>query len=229
MTTIEGLFEVHLITKPEYQTQLFGYITDLHLNFFAKRLVNPRPTCAHALYGDHPIQPMLTFWVSGESEEVTALVFIIAEDMLQKSIPIVRVKIEAMAHNQGVPDVCMGDHYFEFHWKVDIKSTADWNQLVQILTPFGGHLFYNPYSKTMKPIITLRRYTSLTDLEALFVSVKRLLKEEGRRPNRPEGFECEAPEKEYSVYDSCVDLDRNWLFRDDSRNFIVDVTPEMLL
>ena len=48
---MKGIFEVHLITKPEYQTKLFGHITNL-LN--DKKLIRPRPTCANALYGDYP-------------------------------------------------------------------------------------------------------------------------------------------------------------------------------
>ena len=46
---ITGLFEVHLITTPDCQTKLFGYVT----NIKDKRLIRPRPTCSNSLYGDY--------------------------------------------------------------------------------------------------------------------------------------------------------------------------------
>lgn len=213
---MKGIFEVHLITKPEFQTQLFGYITNIN----DKRLIRPRPTCAYALYGNYPNQPMLTFWTNGTVEEVRQTVHDIELDMGRKNIPIIRTKIEAMAHNEGVPNQCVDDHYFEFHFKVTIHNTTDWNKLVELLTPFGAHLFYNPYNKNMIPIVTIRRYTSLTDLENVYNEVSELLKNNN--------FEHEDPEKEYSVYDSNVLLDQNWLFTNDPKNFITSVDKKMI-
>lgn len=213
---MQGIFEVHLITKPEYQTKLFGYIT----NLTNKNLIRPRPTCAHALYGDYPIQPMLTFWLSGEINDITEIVKNIEIDMINHHIPIIRTKIEAMAHNTGVPSICSDSNYFEFHFKVEITSTKEWNDIVKLITPFGGHLFYNPYNKTLNPIVTIRRYTSLEDLEITYDIVKSILEERG--------YKLSSPEKEYSVYDSNVYLDQNWLFRDEPTNFIKEIEETML-
>lgn len=216
---IKGLFEVHLITKPEYQSALFGYITDFTAEN-RKNIVRPRPTCAHALYGDYPIQPMLTFWVTGSTDEVTETVKEIEVDMNSKNIPIIRTKIESMAHNEGVPDKCEQDHYFEFHFKVNIKNTTEWNKLVELIIPYGGHLFYNPYNKTLKPIVTIRRYTSLTDLEKTYELVVEVL--------RQNGLSTDSLEKEYSLFDSNVYLDNNWLFEKEPRNFINHIKDTML-
>lgn len=213
---IKGLFEVHLITKPEHQSALFGYITNLNND----KLIRPRPTCAHSLYGNYPIQPMLTFWINGTVEDVTHTVKDIETDMNSKNIPVIRTKIEAMAHNEGVPNECPEHHYFEFHFKVDIKNTTDWNKLVELITPIGGHLFYNPYNKTLKPIVTIRRYTSLADLENIYKNTVDLLK--------THGLESDSLEREYSVFDSNVHLDENWLFTGRPQNFITDISREML-
>lgn len=214
---MKGTFEVHLITKPEYQTKLFGYITNLN----DKKLIRPRPTCANALYGDYPIQPMLTFWTSGELNDVIQIVNKIQSNMEDDNrIPIIRTKIEAMAHNEGVPNDCDNDHYFEFHFKVTISSTKDWNDIANLIIPFGGHLFYNPYNKTLNPIVTIRRYTSLSDLEIVFEKMKTLLEENS--------YSLTSPEKEYSVYDSNVNLDKNWLFADNPTNFITTIDKKML-
>lgn len=213
---MKGLFEVHLITKSEYQTQLFGYITNLR----DTRLVRPRPTCANAMYGDYPVQPMLTFWISGTIEEVTKTVSEIESDMIKNNIPIIRTKIEAMPHNDDVPTKCHDNHYFEFHFKVKISSTKDWNNVAKLIVPYGGHLFYNPYNKTLNPIVTIRRYTSLDDLEKVYNVVKELLESHK--------YVLTQPEKEYSVYDSNVNLDKNWLFEGDKTNFITSLENKML-
>lgn len=213
---MEGTFEVHIITTADKQTELFAFITDLNNT----NITRPRPTCAVAKYGDYPVQPMLTFWCHGTLDKVNNIADEIIIDMINQNIPIIRTKIEAMAHNKGVPDVCTGEHYFEFHFKVAITSTKDWNDIVHLITPFGAHLFYNPYNKTMTPVVTIRRYTSLTDLEKVYQEVKHLLEDKQ--------FTLTPTEKEYSVYDSDVNLDKNWLFEDTPQNFICDVRQAML-
>jgi len=213
---ISGLFEVHLITTPECQTKLFGYIT----NISDKRLIRPRPTCSNTLYGDYKIQPMLTFWLNSTSELITNIVDEIQQDMINNGIPIIRTKIESMAHNSGVPETISNDHYFEFHFKINISGTSDWNNIVKLITPFGAHLFYNPYNKTLNPTVTVRRYTSLQNLEDTFTKIKDLLE--------TNGYELTHLEKEYSVFDSDVNLDKNWLFNDTSQNFITQVNNDML-
>jgi hypothetical protein len=162
---------------------------------------------------------MLTFWLRGSLDDITPIVMEIKSDMDGKNIPIIRTKIEAMAHNEGIPDECTDEHYFEFHFKVNIKNTNEWNKLVSLIIPFGGHLFYNPYNKTLKPIVTIRRYTSLTDLTNVYEQVVKILKEND--------LEIDSLEKEYSIYDSNVYLDNNWLFEDNPKTFI-NYTKEIM-
>lgn len=215
---MKGLFEVHLITTPEHQSQLFGFITNL-IDSNDKSLIRPRPTCAYALYGNYPNQPMFTFWVNGHIDEVNKVVYDI-EARMAKMMPVLRTKIEAMAHNEGVPNVCSDDHYFEYHFKVPVKNTTEWNLLVEIITPYGAHLFYNPYNKNLTPIVTLRRYTSLDDLDHEY---KYMIKD--LEYNQ---FVYHELEKEYSVYDSNVELDQNWLFTEEKDQFIKEVSDNML-
>jgi len=217
---MKGTFEVHLITTPENQTKLFGYITNLINNDTDNRLIRPRPTCAYSLYGNYPIQPMLTFFVHGTIEKITQIANDIKSDMEHNNIPVIRIKIEAMAHNIGVPNDCVDNHYFEFHFKIEIKNTDEWNGLVNLLTPYGAHLFYNPYSKSLTPIATIRRYTSLTDLENIYQEVRSILADAE--------YVVRDVEREYSVYDSDVFLDQNWLFTDTPTNFITAVNKQMI-
>ncbi len=213
---ITGLFEVHLITTPESQNKLFGYIT----NITNPKIIRPRPTCSNSLHGDYPVQPMFTFWFNGTTESVTDMVREVEKDMNDNQIPIIRTKIESMAHNTGVPLEISDDHYFEFHFKIKIYSTKDWNNIVNLISPYGAHLFYNPYNKSLNPIVTIRRYEPLQQLEDVYLNVKQLLEDNE--------YELSEPEKEYSVFDSNIALDKNWLFKGSPTNFITEVSDNML-
>ena len=217
-----SIFEVHLITYPEYQTELFGYITNLDFDLNHNMLIRPRPTCATALYGDYPVQPMLTFCITGDTYDVMDYVSKIKVDIESTGIPIIRTKVKAMANNDisNKNELCKDGHYYESHFKVNIASTNDWNKLVILCLPFGAHLFYNPYNKTMTPIVTIRRYTTLNDLE---VDLNKL-----RDTVESNGFQVHSVEKEYSVFDSDVGLDKNWLYKDEPSNFITDIVSNML-
>ena len=213
----KGTFEVHLITTPENQNKLFAYITNLKND----KLIKIRPTCANSFYGDCHVQPMLTFWIHDNDDTVMKLVTEIKKDMELKGITIIRIKIESMAHNIGVPQTCSADHYFEYHFKVDIQNTEEWNNLVKLCLPFGCHLFYNPYNKTMTPVCTIRNYFSFEDIAESFNQLNKVLED-----NK---FAIHSIEREYSVYDSNVLLDHNWLFcNNNPREFITKLETKML-
>lgn len=215
--SITGMFEVHLITTPQFEPQLFGFVANVSKN---PALIRPRPTCARSLYGSCPVQPMLTFWAKGTYPQVRELVSGVEKQMLDAGMSIVRTKIESMANNDGVPDRCVEQHYFEFHWKVPVRDTKEWNTLVKLLTPHAVHLFFNPYNKSLTPVATLRCYTSRTDLEASFAAVQKL--------QRDNGFEPTDPEKEFSVFDSNVNLDKGWLFAESPTKFITEPAAQMI-
>lgn len=214
---IYGVFEVCIITKPEFQMELFGFIADLN----DKELIHPRPMCAYSLYGDHPNQPMLTFMINGRFTEVQDKVEKIVKDMINSGVAVMRIKIKSMAYNIGVPLVCSDNHYFEYYFKVtNVSTTQMWNKIVELITRFGAHLFHNPYNKNLIPIVTIRRYTSLSDLQATYLKVKELLEEYN--------YSCEDPEKEYSVIDNNISLDKGWIYKDEPDSFITKVQPQMI-
>jgi len=116
-----------------------------------------------------------------------------------------------------VEDIKGTQNYFEFHFKVPVTCNAEWDAVRDLCLPFGAHLFFNSYSKGfgyMQPVVTLRRYdvdykTAEADCQDLIKAVV------------AKGFE--EPEKvhhEFSVLDTDVHYDENWLFTGDPRNFI---------
>lgn len=222
---IWGNFEIHLITKPEKQMQLFGCIENIKARN-DKHIIRPRATCAYALYGKHRFQPMMTFWSHGSESEVTKKANEVANYLNSRDVPVIRLKIEAMAHNDNVPNAVTENHYFEFHFKVQgLEGTKDWDRLVDLTVPHGVHLFHNPYNKNLVPILTIRSYVSLTDLEERY---ERLLKALENYCEINEKFSVDLHvEKEYSVLDTDVNLDEDWLFQDNPTNFLTKVKPNM--
>jgi hypothetical protein len=212
---ITGLFEFHFIVDshdPLTEAHLFSVSQDLAND---PDLINPRPTCAQTFYGKYPRQPMLTARFQGsETDAVTKATSI--ESILNKAgLRVIRLKVEAAAHNTGVDQDHQPNRYFEFHFKVPIASNAEWTRVETECRKFGAHLFFNPYSRTgrMQPVVTLRRYTSYAEAEADVTQLVKSLVQAGFP--EPNGIE-----REYSILDSNVHLDEDWLFRGDPQNFI---------
>ena len=76
-----NLFEVHIIVDQTNVFNLFAYIKE---NKDGK--IRPRITCAQTNYGNHPNQPMFTFWKSGEVDEVVEFANSVAKSVIESAI-----------------------------------------------------------------------------------------------------------------------------------------------
>lgn len=218
---LEGIFEVHLIVRPEDEVGLFTFCMDKEMVSLTNTLYfNVKPTCALSFYGNFPKQPMLTFWFHGNSRTAVLEAKKVAITMMKRGMVVGRLKVEAMANEKTIKALeHTSNNYFEFHFKVNILNMDEWEKLRNICLPFGSHLFFNPYSKTgtMQPVVTLRRYdvnfaTADADNEMLMKKISL------------SGFQPpEKIQKEYSIIDSDVNYDKGWLFKDDPKKFIVAV------
>lgn len=193
-SSIRGRFEVHLIARPA--TALEGALEKL-----PARVIRPRLGDARTRYGLHPSQPMVTYWDSGVASDVIASAIATAENI----DGIVRVKVEAMPSNEGVPThITLPDDssYWEIHAKI---RGGDWDQAAAICAPFGVHLFWNGAKQDVVPVTNFRRYRMTyrdalrehLDLEIALAKADMTLDE---------------IHYEYSVYDSAPELDEGWLF-----------------
>lgn len=213
----KGIFEVHLIVKPNDQALLFAFYMDK--NNHNEKCADMRPTLALSFYGKHPCQPMLTFYVSGSDQDAISLAKKMSANMEAYGMTILRLKVEAMAHNKYVQSLYRSkkDNYFEFHFKISITNLQEWNQIRDICLKYGAHLFFNPYSKkgTMYPVVTLRRYD--VDLASAEQECDDLIKE-----IKAQGFDdpINGVQREYSILDTNVYLDEGWLFNGNPRSFI---------
>ena len=139
--------------------------------------------------------------------------------MSKYGLNIKRTKIEAMANNVGVPESAIGEHYFEFHFKVNSSSKKDWDKLAETIVGYGAHLFFNTYSQTgrMQPVVTLRCYdTTYKDASTKLNEMRDAIEKTGLKMH-------DGVEREYSVWDSNVYLDKGWLFQDDPKKFIKNI------
>lgn len=214
----KSAFETHVIVEPCDQGLLFAFVKELSY----PGLIQARATCAQTFYGQHPVQPMLTYWYVGLESDATLLAMSMSTNMTAFGMTVKRVKVEASLSGHQVPEEATGCHYFEFHFKVDTPDNNSWNRLANVCAKFAAHLFYNPYSKTgtMMPVVTLRRYS--TSKQAAVGELDELMK-----TIKSEGFQIVVgTEREYSVLDTNVHLDDGWLFTGEPEKFLTYVpTP----
>lgn len=220
----DGIFEIHIIVDPKQEPQLYAFTMDEYVKS-KKEFKNVKPTRALSFYGNKYDQPMLSCFVTCDSNTAVKHANDLAEQMRKNSMNVGRVKVEAMAKCKEIMEMGVTDinknNYFEFHFKVPIESKKEWNRLAEVCLPFGSHLFFNPYSKSegyMQPVVTLRRYdmdykTAFADCTTLMQTIQKA------------GFNVSEHTKvqhEFSILDTDVTYDENWLFRGDPRNFIRD-------
>jgi len=162
---------------------------------------------------------MLTTFCNGNLEKIKEICITLKEGLEKRGIHVLRTKIESMAHNKGVPDVAEGSHYVEFHFKVDVSNSSEWQEVANVCARRGAHLFFNPYSRTgtMRPVVTLRRYN--VEIKNAEKEAMDLAKELTRSRIKDQEKEIQM-EREYSVFDSNVYLDEGWLFEYDVKNFL---------
>ena len=213
---MQGAFEIHAILDPETTHQQLREKLD-RLPPTAHR---PRICEAKTHYGEHPSQPMLTWWLYGPAEDVTASATGTADAL--KSI---RLKIEATP--SMVPDNFELDdlsQYWEYHAKIlGVDSEDLWDKAAQISAPFGAHLFWNgckplPESGTPIPVIALRRYLctkaeanrEMSELETALIEA---------------GFSLTERHAEWGILDTKPELDRGWLYTSDDRTKFLREIP----
>jgi hypothetical protein len=126
--------------------------------------------------------------------------------------PVVRVKVEAVATNLGVPltdeeAAALPEGYFEFHAKLRLPTDADLEPLRALCGRHGAHLSRNERKRDdagAERFVTLRVYRagrvrSAAAYEALL------------RDLAAASFEVIGQQREFTVYDGKADLDAGWL------------------
>ena len=127
MEKISGLFEIHVtVDTDQGYYKLWEYV---HKKKDMKLIL------ATSEFGVCKEQYMISKWKNGTYKNAVDRANEIANDMAKEGINVIRIKVESMAHNDGVPvtdddfnqllqdtETIVGKPYFEFHAKIDLQD-----------------------------------------------------------------------------------------------------------
>jgi hypothetical protein len=209
MSTIKGLFEIHITIDHTIGTALHDLIT------FTLPRVDLKRTAAINPKGTWPNQYMITKWSHGTEEEVTARAMKLADEVRTHGLVTKRVKVESVASNDGVREVCAeraATTYFEFHAKMALQGKAYFALDADVQTIGRGMdactvgVSFNMTGRTGAPIVDLRvtadkgRDFAVGQKDILIEGLKGL------------GYDVIGTlQSEYVVYDDNKDLDEGWM------------------
>ncbi len=172
-----------------------------------------KPVLIELPHGETPSQLMTAAYARGELAEAAARVAAVARGLRAAGFAVERVKLEAVAANDGVPDTDAAarafpaDCYFEFHVKLALSAGTGREATQAVCERHGARLSRNAFKAVAgreERFATLRVYHAgrgtaycrldalLADLAAAEVVVLNTV-------------------REYSLFDSAVELDAGWL------------------
>jgi len=159
-------------------------------------------------------QPMTSTYHRGELAEVVAEVAGLARALRQGGFAVVRLKLEAVVTNEGIPqddDQAQGfpaGNYFEFHVKVTLTPGADLEPLRQLCKRHAAHLSSNALKREVdgraERFVTLRVYgAGRHRAEQVFEGLMAEL--------QSAGYALSNRLREYTIYDSNIAVDAGWI------------------
>jgi len=194
---IRGTFEAHLTVEtdtPARRAELDALCAELGVDHVGIEL----PA------GVHRAQPMTASYHRGELAAVAGEIEALHARLVAAGFPVVRVKVEAALDNEGLPTA---DGYHEFHVKVRVPDPAALDALAALAASHGGRLSRNDRRRDdagAQRFVTLRVYRS--DRAAAEARLDALL-----AALAGAGFEIAGTAREYTIYDSRIELDAGWL------------------
>jgi hypothetical protein len=160
-------------------------------------------------------QPMTASYHHGELAGVLAEVSDVARRVRAGGFEVARVKLEAVAGNDGVPDTDAEaadfppGNYFEFHVKLRLPADADLAPVRAVCDRHGARLSRNALKSggdSQERFVTLR-----VPVRGRRHAFGRL--DELERDLAAGGFAIVHRLKEYSIFDSAAELDAGWIGR----------------
>lgn len=204
---MNGTFEAHITTAIESKTEQERFRQLCHA-LGVKCVVIELPQ------GDLRQQPMTASYHRGPIAQVVTDVVHLTQSIRQEHFPIARLKLEAVATNNGIPETegelsafpptC----YFEHHIKLLLDPGTDFGELDAICQKHQAHLSSNALKQqsngTQERFLTLRHYH--TGRIQSFDRLERLTED-----LKSAGFQIAGKLREYSLFDSRVALDAGWI------------------
>lgn len=200
MLSVSGVFEIHISVDPEH-------IARLRLFTMKHKM---KPILAVAQHGENQNQLMISKWTTGNASAAIERAKEIAAQLEGAGLRVVRVKVEAMASNAGVPqnpnDDTSPSHYFEFHIKIPVADDREWDELERLASEHGCGVSFNAFKDTVAALFTLRVAASRG--YCIAEKMKDDLLVEIARAGFVAGGEVQ---REFSVLDTNPNYDAGWL------------------
>jgi hypothetical protein len=207
-TSFRGTFESHITIEaaPRDRCEQFRAVCD---QLGVKCVLIELPQ------GQTPSQPMTACYHHGDIGQVIQELLGQCRCLREAGFTPVRVKLEAVATNEGIPDSdeeaeASADRYFEFHVKLLLQPDADQEALQACCARHSARLSRNAF-KTERDgrserFVTQRLYgvgrrSAFARLEAL------------ERDLAAAGFTIVNRQREYTLFDSSERLDAGWIDR----------------
>ncbi|MGB3636287.1 MAG: hypothetical protein WBA39_01650 [Rivularia sp. (in: cyanobacteria)] len=158
-------------------------------------------------------QPMTASYHHGTFSDVLQQINQIAQNIVNADFEITRIKIEAMVSNQDIPisDIeaqrLPKTNYFEFHVKAILSAWENLEMLRKNCLQHDAYLSANAFKivdEKQERFITMRVYgMGYKSAQQHFDNLLKLLKSKG--------FKLSQQQREYTVYDSNLNLDAGWI------------------
>ena len=203
--SIKGIFEIHITVQCDSDN-------DMSLFLERCRLHNIKPIVIELSNGDYVKQVMTSSFIVGQyKDEIMAKTKATVMKLFENTVlfdKIVRIKVESLARNPGVPldGNDEPDKYFEFHYKIAITNTEDYDKVRNIIKSFGGRLSRNAFKnlETNKHYFITKRVHNGGQIVAMaeYNELNDVLCSSGYIPLKTEA--------EFVVFDSNYNLDSGW-------------------
>eukprot|EP01130_Rhizamoeba_saxonica_P003797 TRINITY_DN1574_c0_g1_i4.p1 TRINITY_DN1574_c0_g1~~TRINITY_DN1574_c0_g1_i4.p1 ORF type:complete len:242 (+),score=47.92 TRINITY_DN1574_c0_g1_i4:482-1207(+) len=211
----KGMFEIHVTVQLDEQCN--QYQKKQRIEDFQEVCINNNLKCImiELSNGEYPSQLMTSSYHHGIMGNVHIIAFEIAQLLAQHNFRITRTKIEAMFSNKDVPiddeDSLKRspENYFEFHYKTKLPIDSDLSDLVELCDHHDGHL-----SRNALKVDEIEGYQTRFVTQRMYYTGKETARarfEKCKKGIESAGFEVLSNMREYSVYDSNVNLDLGWI------------------
>lgn len=201
-----GIFEAHITVKAD-NSALTEKFNQLCQSLDVKCVFIELPE------GATPSQLMSASYHHGAFKDVLQQINQISQKIVNADFAITRIKIEAMVSNQDIPisdieaQTLPKSNYFEFHVKAILSADENIEMLRKYCLQHKAHLSANAFKKLaygMEKFITMRVYgVGYKSAQKRFDNLLLHLKSKGYRLSQQQ--------REYTVYDSNLNLDAGWI------------------
>jgi hypothetical protein len=211
-----GVFNIQITVTANEQPKLFSFLsflpTDMRVvrylmlsNMTPDVLINPHIESRMMFYGDNQIQPTLVFKFKGNSIVALCIACSIAEIMEHHELNAIRIRLASQWNSNIRPPLTkkFETEYFEQCVSYRVEHGGEWNVLSNLGANLGAHLYFDA-TYGLQPFIIMRDFTTVENAELQFnklltnIDVSKII-----------NFE-----REYVIYDSNMNMDKNWLFVD---------------